>query len=85
MAREVCDHLWPTESETPCPECAKEYKKFQRHKVWALITPDGKIEIDPRFTSATSVYRIALSIDEMKEIRQAKREGWIAKKVLVIV
>ena len=26
MAREVCDHLWPTDSEPECPECAKEFK-----------------------------------------------------------
>lgn len=26
MAREVCDHLWPTDSEPGCPECAKEFK-----------------------------------------------------------
>lgn len=26
MTREVCDHLWPTDSEPECPECAKEFK-----------------------------------------------------------
>jgi hypothetical protein len=85
MAREVCDHLWPTDSEPPCPECTKEYARTRRYLVWGVVSPSGEINVDSHFKSESDAWRIALGWPDEEDIERAKKEGWIAKKVLVIV
>ena len=84
MAREVCDHLWPTDSETECQECLKEFKQTRRYLVWSVISPTGEIKVDSHSQSEDDAWRIALGWPDAEEIERAKKEGWIAKTVLVI-